>query len=252
MTTLTLSVLLAIVGLAIWPLAVVLAVVATVAMIRTPLTARQSSAAAGRLRAALIDYAPEFAVYFASTVGAGYQVGMWLPYFERISRRYVVVTRSVPMMRQIADAARAVGVTAPIIYRPTLRSLEEVIVPSLKASFYVNNAARNTHFIERRELTHVWLNHGDSEKPACFNPVHAIYDLIFAAGQAGIDRYERHGVHIPREKFVIVGRPQVERIAPGARTDSQLSRTPRCCTRRPGRGCTPTAGCTHCRSAGRS
>ena len=81
-------------------------------------------------------------------------------------------------------------------------------------AFYVNNAARNTHFVERREMTHVWLNHGDSEKPACYNPVHAIYDLIFAAGQAGIDRYARHGVHIPAEKFRIVGRPQVEQILP--------------------------------------
>jgi CDP-glycerol glycerophosphotransferase (TagB/SpsB family) len=44
--------------------------------------------------------------------------------------------------------------------------------------------------------------------------VHAIYDLIFAAGQAGIDRYARHGVHIPAEKFRIVGRPQVEQIEP--------------------------------------
>ena len=102
----------------------------------------------------------------------------------------------------------------PLIHRRTLRSVEEVIVDSMAVSFYVNNAARNTHFVERREITHVWLNHGDSEKSACFNPVHAIYDLIFAAGQAGIDRYERHGVKIPREKFRIVGRPQVERIAP--------------------------------------
>ena len=44
--------------------------------------------------------------------------------------------------------------------------------------------------------------------------MHAIYDLISAAGQAGIDRYARHGVHIPAEKFKIVGRPQVELISP--------------------------------------
>ena len=100
----------------------------------------------------------------------------------------------------------------PIIFRPTLRSVEEIVVPSLTTAFYVNNAARNSHLVERRELTHVWLNHGDSEKPACYNPVHAIYDLLFAAGQAGVDRYARHGVTIPTEKFRIVGRPQVEVI----------------------------------------
>ncbi|WP_375432129.1 CDP-glycerol glycerophosphotransferase family protein [uncultured Friedmanniella sp.] len=167
-----------------------------------------------RLPVALHEHAPEFAVYFASTVGAGYQIGMWLPYFVRIGRPFVIITRTVPMLRQIARLCEEQGVVVPIVYRPTLRSLEQVIVPSMTTAFYVNNAVRNTHFIERRELTHVWLNHGDSEKPACYNPVHAIYDLIFAAGQAGIDRYARHGVDIPRPKFRVVGRPQVEQIEP--------------------------------------
>ena len=170
------------------------------------------------LRPALEAYRPEFIVYFASTVGANYQVGMWLPYFVRIGRPFIIVTRTAPMLAQIGRLCEEYGVTAPLIYRRTLRSIEEIIVDSMATAFYVNNAARNTHLVERRELTHVWLNHGDSEKPACFNPVHAIYDLIFAAGQAGIDRYARHGVSIPPEKFMIVGRPQVELITPGTRT----------------------------------
>lgn len=171
---------------------------------------------------ALRTYAPEFVVYFSSTVGAAYQVGMWLPYFERIGRRYVFVTRTVPMLRAIAEVTAAAGVKVPIIFRPTLRSVEEIVVPSLTTAFYVNNAARNSHLVERRELTHVWLNHGDSEKPACFNPVHAIYDLLFAAGQAGVDRYARHGVTIPQEKFRVVGRPQVEVISPATGPISEI------------------------------
>jgi CDP-glycerol glycerophosphotransferase (TagB/SpsB family) len=169
-----------------------------------------------RLRPALEAYRPEFVVYFASNVGAQYQVGMWLPYFVRIGRPFIIVTRTVPMLAEISELCEEQRVKVPVIYRKTLRSLEEIIVDSTTVAFYVNNAARNTHLVERRELTHVWLNHGDSEKPACFNPVHAIYDLIFAAGQAGIDRYARHGVRIPAEKFKIVGRPQVELIRPAS------------------------------------
>ncbi|UVI35273.1 CDP-glycerol glycerophosphotransferase family protein [Brevibacterium spongiae] len=155
----------------------------------------------------LDEYGAEFVVYFGSNVGITYQLGMWLPYLDRIGKKFIVVTRSLKMMRAAGQITEA-----PVINRPTLRSLEEVITPSVGAAFYVNNAGKNTHFIERREIKHVWLNHGDSEKPACFNPVHAIYDVIFAAGQAGIDRYERHGVRIPLEKFKIVGRPQVDQI----------------------------------------
>ena len=183
----------------------------------------EAERAAERLRPALDAYAPKFVVYFASTVGASYQVGMWLPYFLRIGRPFVIITRTLAMLRQIEDLCRERGVTVPLIYRRTLRDVEESIVSSMAAAFYVNNAARNTHFVERREMTHVWLNHGDSEKPACFNPVHAIYDLIFAAGQAGVDRYARHGVSIPAEKFRIVGRPQVEQITPARGRIADLS-----------------------------
>lgn len=154
------------------------------------------------------NYGPRFCVYFASNVGVTYQLGMWIPYLERLGVPYVVITRDLRMARAAAKITEA-----PVIYRKTLGSLEAVLVPGLTTAFYVNNAVKNTHLIEHRELTHVWLNHGDSEKAACYNPVHGIYDRIFAAGQAGIDRYERHGVTIPREKFEIVGRPQVEAIA---------------------------------------
>ena len=120
-------------------------------------------------------------------------------------------------------------------------------MPSLTAAFYVNNAVRNTHFIERRELTHVWLNHGDSEKPACYNPVHAIYDKIFAAGQAGIDRYARHGVTIPSREVPggRAGRRSRASSRPAGRSPRSSGR--RCCTPRPGRARSPTRGSTRCR-----
>ena len=162
---------------------------------------------------ALVAYAPAFAVYFGSTVGAGYQVGMWLPYFLRIGRPFVLITRDIRMFHQLVELTAEQGVSVPIVHRRTLASLDKAVVPSLRAAFYVNNATRNTHFIERRSLVHVWLNHGDSEKPSSYNPVHAIYDLIFVAGQAGIDRYARHGSNIPPAKFRIVGRPQVEAVS---------------------------------------
>ena len=40
------------------------------------------------------------------------------------------------------------------------------------------------------------------------NPRHGNYDLLVVCGQAGIDRYERHGITIARDKFVVLGRPQ--------------------------------------------
>jgi len=183
-------------------------------------------AADSRVADALAAYAPQFVVYFAAGLGASYQVAMWLPYFVRIGRPFLILTRSVPVAQEMARLVRQLRVAVPVVNRSNLRSLEEAVVPSMAAAFYVNNAVRNTHLIERRELTHVWLNHGDSEKPSSYNPVHAIYDLIFVGGQAGIDRYARHGVVIPSEKFRIVGRPQVESIAVARRPVTQQPQPP--------------------------
>ena len=52
--------------------------------------------------AALRAYAPAFVVYYAATQGARYQLGMWLPYLERLDKPYVVITRNPATVGEIA------------------------------------------------------------------------------------------------------------------------------------------------------
>lgn len=156
---------------------------------------------------ALRRHQPEFLLYFSAPPGSEYQVTMWLPYLERIGRPFMVVLREPEFLAPIAAAT-----DAPVVYCPTLRAMDEVLVPSLRAAFYVNHGAKNSHCIRFTQLTHVQLHHGDSDKAPSANPVSGIFDRIFVAGPAAIDRYARAGVQIPAEKFVIVGRPQVESI----------------------------------------
>lgn len=163
------------------------------------------------IRRAVQEYDPEFMVYFAARIEDTYQLAMWMPYFEQLGRRFLVVLRQDSALEPITELT-----SAPVVLCRKMAEVDEVTVPSMRAAFYVNNGLVNTHMVEHRNLTHVWLNHGDSEKPACFNPVHAIYDMIFAAGQAGVERYARHGVDIPREKFTVVGRPQLTGIEEAA------------------------------------
>jgi hypothetical protein len=86
------------------------------------------------------------------------------------------------------------------------------MVPSLKAACYVNSATINGHLVRFSQLTHIQLNHGDSEKGPSYSPVFRMFDKDFVAGQAAIDRFAANGVDVPSEMFVIVGRPQVESI----------------------------------------
>jgi hypothetical protein len=158
-----------------------------------------------RLRPALAGHAPEFVLYLSSDPRAEDQVGRWLPDLGQVARPFLVVTRSVEMLRHVARLSDRQGLAVPVVHRPSLRSLDDVMTPSLTAAFYVTNGVRNTHFVERRELTHVWLNGGESDEPTAYSPVHAIYDLIFVPDPETLDGYARHGVHIPQEKFVLAG-----------------------------------------------
>jgi hypothetical protein len=168
---------------------------------------RASVNADNNLYAAVEEYAPKFVLYYGVPAGSAYQVGMWIDYLERIGEPFIVVLRKTSAFREIKRLT-----DAPVVVRTNIWQLDDVIVPSITTAFYVNNSAPNVHLVRYPQITHVQLLHGDSDKASSFNPVTALYDKIFVAGQAAIDRYENNGVEIPKEKFTIVGRPQVETV----------------------------------------
>ena len=159
------------------------------------------------LTRALHRFGPEFYLHWDAPPDSTYQVFMWLPYLQRLNRRFVIIVRDKRSFEAVADATNV-----PVVHCPSIAAIDAAIVPSLKAVFYVNNGMKNGHTVRFHELTHVQLLHGDSEKTASYNPVSAMFDELFVAGQAAIDRYANNGVHVPREKFRIVGRPQVESV----------------------------------------
>lgn len=152
-------------------------------------------------------YKPKFIVYYGVPTGSEYQIAMWLPYLERIGVPFIVVLRHASTFRKVSAMT-----SAPVVLRASMRGLDDVLVPSISAAFYVNNGALNAHLVRYPQITHVQLLHGDSDKATSFNPITAMFDKIFVAGQAGIDRYANNNVVIPLEKFEIVGRPQVEAV----------------------------------------
>ncbi len=167
-----------------------------------------------QLPEAVARYAPDFVVYTSRPDDASYQIMMWLPYLQRAGLRFMIIARNnVP-------AVALAGLTdVPVVEARGIADLDSLVVPSLKAAFYVNASSGNGALVRFQHLTHIYLGHGDSDKPPSYNPTHAMYDQIFAAGPAAARRYAAHGVSIPAEKFRIVGRPQVEDVVPGVDAD---------------------------------
>lgn len=150
---------------------------------------------------------PVFALYLSGPPNASFHSIMWLPYLDKVGLTYFVIVREprhIAPLKKHTDSAIVCALAIPHV--------ESLLVDSLKAVFYVNNGMKNTHLVKYRGLKHIQLLHGDSDKVSSFNPITKMYDFVFVAGKAGIDRYEKNGVVIPKENFVIVGRPQVSDI----------------------------------------
>lgn len=167
---------------------------------------------ARRIRRALRRYAPTTMMGFAGRSGGPWQLRMWEPYILASGQPNVVINLHAKYLPMILDGA---DLSSPLIQLGSRGTAEigDLLVPSIKASFYVQNARTNSRFMAFDRITHVWLNHGDSDKPANFNPRHALYDQLVVCGEAGIDRYAKNGIEIPREQFVVLGRPQSRGIA---------------------------------------
>ncbi len=150
---------------------------------------------------------PVFTFHWQAPAGTAYQASMWLPYLARLGVPYFVLVRTKANFYDVAKLT-----DAPIILRPGLEDLDPIVCPSLKVVFYANTAVRNSHMIRFPHLTHIQLNHGDSDKIASVSPTFRQYDKNFVAGQAAIDRFAKHGVLTRADQFVIVSRPQLESV----------------------------------------
>jgi len=139
---------------------------------------------------------------------AAFHIGLWSPFLERTGQPFTVVTTDALAFQRVADRY-----TMPVIYAPKgdRRAIRAMLPTTVRAALYVFSRD-NDDFLKVRRMTHVWLHHGDSDKEASCRRKSAAYDVLVVAGQAAIDRYTSHGVHIPPEKFRILGRPQIENI----------------------------------------
>jgi hypothetical protein len=172
-----------------------------------------------RLLQELHELDPEVIVYMSAAAGQSrYILNQWLPALAAMSRRGMILVREESNVAPIGDTA------LPIIYAPATRDVERFVLPGVKTAMYVANSGRNVQLLREPAIKHVFLNHGDSDKATSANPVSRVYDEVWVAGQAAIDRYGAAGVKIPAEGFAVIGRPQVEGLPVGPRKDREAPR----------------------------
>ena len=82
----------------------------------------------------------------------------------------------------------------------------------MRVVLYPTNVVRNNEMIRIQGPMHSFIGHGDSDKVGSFSPLNRMYDEIWVAGRAAIDRYAAVDEGIDLNVLRAVGRPQLAEI----------------------------------------
>lgn len=175
------------------------------------------------LRRALASWEPRFIVGYGGYGGGPIHVGMWEPHLLASGERGLIVGIRP---HYCAELRAAIKPQMPWLSTGSdvLGDMRVLTVPTLTTFFYVHNAPGHLKLQGIRRVRHVWLGHGDSDKAGSHHTRHLNYDVLVASGEAAVDRYVRHGVDIPRDRFVLLGRPQSGDVLPAERPVTQVAR----------------------------
>ena len=195
----------AVVALAIWNVCAVatlaVALVGTAVLAAMAWTVHRRARACDKTNAAIASYAPRVAMPYAGKMLV--HIGMWAPWIDRSGHHWCVVAKTPALLEELAA-------------RYDIPMLAGSIPETARAALYPHGSAKNSAWLATEGVRHVFLGHGDSDKPLSASERVLDYDIITVAGQAAIDRFRAAGLRISPERLRIIGRPQTEGIARAA------------------------------------
>jgi hypothetical protein len=166
----------------------------------------------------LAELAPEVALYFSGSADSAYQANMWLSTMDDLEHQAVIVLRErvmVPLLGQTRT---------PVLCVPKTMDLVRLDLSTVQAALFPANVGKNLHMLRMSGIRSAFIGHGDSDKPASFNPYSKVYDEVWVAGPAGRQRYLAVRTGVRTEDIVEVGRPQLAPIdTPGVTPDPMFT-----------------------------
>jgi len=139
------------------------------------------------------------------TLGAEHIYRQWRDVFVESGVPFVGLIRNKVVFQQIAAEFPDDPVVLLVGNEETPNLISRM--PRLKAVMHTGNPGNIVHLLQYGNLKHCFIGHGDSDKHSSASKTFRVYDEIWVAGQAHIDRLRPFGVNA---RFRIVGRPQVK------------------------------------------
>lgn len=158
----------------------------------------------------------EIAVHIAGPADSAYQINQWLPVLEQLPQRVCILTRKLELVAKIRPT------TLPIYYAKTHSQASWFLTHGPRIALYTASSSENSQALRECQLTHIMLNHGESDKIVSQSKFLMAFDRLFLAGPLAERRLRQAGLPLRPEQVVFVGRPQAEMFLTRQTTPSPL------------------------------
>jgi len=153
----------------------------------------------------------EVVLFFSGGINSYYQIKQWQRPLEALNKKHKVlyiITDYTVYNHYINDNQEI-----EVVYVDSFTDLIEFYQENEFAiTLYINNSLRNFQAVRYSRGYHIHLNHGESEKESMRSNQSQAYDYVFTVGQRGVDRYKEYLLNFNPDKFIQVGRPQLDFI----------------------------------------
>lgn len=137
-------------------------------------------------------------------------IGIWYPYFEESRVKFVILVRKLETFELIIEKYPQ----ANVVFAITRREVNEFFnaFSSIKACFYPSNTGNSMSLLDKTQIKHIFIGHGDSDKTSSAHKFFRVYDENWIAGDAHRDRFLNAGFSLNGLRFVKVGRPTIKEV----------------------------------------
>lgn len=137
-------------------------------------------------------------------------LSQWIPFFEQSGENYVVLVRNMDLYTWVREKYEF----AVVVYAKNPTDVEKLLnnLAFVRGIYYLSNTGNMIHTLRFNIYQHIFLGHGDSDKTASAHKFFRVYDEIWVAGQAHIDRFKHASFETRHLNFIKVGRPMLANI----------------------------------------
>lgn len=135
---------------------------------------------------------------------------LWLPLLLGFRIPFLLIVRNEKLYYWVIREYQNVDV----VYAKGAGDVGKVVerFPYIRMALYPSSLGNNIHLVRFEDIRHCFIGHGDSDKASSAHKALRMFDEIWVAGQAHIDRFLNKSFNVSGLEFKKIGRPALKRI----------------------------------------